>query len=37
LPVVVIVVVVVVNRGRPPTAGQLTDLIIPDEAVDLDE
>lgn len=29
LPVVVIFVAVVVNRGRMPTAGQLTDLIIP--------
>ncbi|APY84397.1 hypothetical protein DCW30_03915 [Streptomyces alfalfae] len=29
LPVVVLFVAVVVNRGRMPTAGQLTDLIIP--------
>jgi hypothetical protein len=35
LPVVVIFVAVVVNRGRMPTAGQLTDLITPDEAEDL--
>ena len=33
--VVVIFVAVVVNRGRMPTAGQLTDLITPDEAEDL--
>ncbi|MBO0516526.1 hypothetical protein J0695_32860 [Streptomyces beijiangensis] len=29
LPVVVLFVAVVFNRGRMPTAGQLTDLIIP--------